>query len=74
MARTSVRRVPSMVCPGRAVLAMGTTTQESAPMACHMASALDASATCACLCSPASGMALFWASYARPSCTHPRGL
>ena len=62
-----------MVCPGRAVLAMGTTTQESAPIAAHMASAVDASATCACLCPPASGMATFCASYARPSCARHRG-
>ena len=59
---TSVRRVPSMVCPGRATLWMGTTTQLSSPMALHMSSALLASRSCACLCSPASGIAVFWAS------------
>jgi hypothetical protein len=66
--RTRVRRVPSIVCPGRAVLATGTTTQLSAPTACHMASAVRASAISACLCAPASGIALLFASYALPSC------
>lgn len=67
-ALTRVRRVPSMLCPGRAAAWIGTTTQLSSPMARHMSSAVLASASSACLCSPASGMGWLFASYALPSC------
>ena len=71
-ALTRVRRVPSMLCPGRAAAWIGTTTQLSSPMARHMSSAVLASASSACLCSPTSGMGWLFASYALPSCRNKK--
>jgi hypothetical protein len=53
----TVRRVPSRSCPLRWREAMGTTAQQSTPMAFHSSSAVDAAATALRLASVSSSTA-----------------